>query len=92
MKGHPRRAALRVGFDSSRNLRRLILVEETIVDKVIGEPRKMQAFEVLESNVRSYSRLFPTIFSRARASVLLTEEGRNVLDFLSGGRRRSFHR
>ncbi|MCK1641304.1 diaminobutyrate--2-oxoglutarate transaminase [Bradyrhizobium sp. 157] len=44
----------------------------------------MQTFEVLESNVRSYSRSFPAIFSRARGSVMLTEEGRKVIDFLSG--------
>ncbi|MCA6119956.1 diaminobutyrate--2-oxoglutarate transaminase [Bradyrhizobium sp. WSM 1738] len=44
----------------------------------------MQAFEALESNVRSYSRLFPAIFSRARGSIMLTESGRKVIDFLSG--------
>ncbi|MCC8958712.1 diaminobutyrate--2-oxoglutarate transaminase [Bradyrhizobium sp. Pear77] len=44
----------------------------------------MHAFEVLESNVRSYSRSFPAIFSRARGSIMLTEGGRKVIDFLSG--------
>ncbi|MCC8948190.1 diaminobutyrate--2-oxoglutarate transaminase [Bradyrhizobium sp. Arg62] len=44
----------------------------------------MQIFEVLESNVRSYSRSFPAIFSRARGSIMLTEGGRSVIDFLSG--------
>ncbi|QQN67169.1 diaminobutyrate--2-oxoglutarate transaminase [Bradyrhizobium diazoefficiens] len=44
----------------------------------------MQAFEALESNVRLYSRSFPTFFSRARGSVILTEDGRRVIDFLSG--------
>nr|WP_249808058.1 aminotransferase class III-fold pyridoxal phosphate-dependent enzyme [Bradyrhizobium sp. 45] len=44
----------------------------------------MQAFEVLKSTVRSYSRSFPAIFSRARGSVVLTEYGRKAIDFLSG--------
>ncbi|MER9052324.1 diaminobutyrate--2-oxoglutarate transaminase [Mesorhizobium sp. M0923] len=44
----------------------------------------MQAFEALESNVRLYSRSFPSVFSRARGSIMLTEDGRKVIDFLSG--------
>lgn len=52
--------------------------------EVIGEPRKMQASEVLKSTVRSYSRSFPAIFSRAHGSVILTEYGRKAIDFLSG--------
>lgn len=48
------------------------------------EGRNMQAFEALESNVRSYSRSFPAIFSRARGSTMLTEGGRKIIDFLSG--------
>lgn len=52
--------------------------------KMISEARKMEVFETLESNVRSYSRLFPAVFSRARGSVMLTESGRKVIDFLSG--------
>ncbi|MCP3392224.1 diaminobutyrate--2-oxoglutarate transaminase [Bradyrhizobium sp. CCGB12] len=44
----------------------------------------MQAFQGLESNVRSYSRSFPVIFSRARGSIMLTEDGHKVIDFLSG--------
>ncbi|WP_316399086.1 diaminobutyrate--2-oxoglutarate transaminase [Bradyrhizobium sp. 33ap4] len=44
----------------------------------------MQTFEALESNVRSYSRSFPAIFSRARGSIMETEGGRRVIDFLSG--------
>lgn len=48
------------------------------------ESRKMQAVGALESAVRSYSRSFPVIFSRARGSMMLTEGGRKVIDFLSG--------
>ncbi|MGY4230325.1 4-aminobutyrate aminotransferase-like enzyme [Bradyrhizobium sp. USDA 4503] len=44
----------------------------------------MQAFEALESNVRSYSRSLPAIFSRARGSIMLTEDGRKLIDFFSG--------
>ncbi len=52
--------------------------------EVTSEADKMQALEALESNVRSYSRSFPAIFSRARGSIMLTEDGRKVIDFLSG--------
>lgn len=52
--------------------------------EVIGAPSNMQAFETLESNVRSYSRSFPAIFSRARGSIMLTDDGRKLIDFLSG--------
>lgn len=51
---------------------------------VISEPRMLQAVESLESNVRSYSRSFPAIFSRARGSIIETEGGRRIIDFLSG--------
>ncbi|QOZ38356.1 diaminobutyrate--2-oxoglutarate transaminase [Bradyrhizobium sp. CCBAU 53421] len=44
----------------------------------------MQALDALESNVRTYSRSFPAVFSRARGSIMLTEDGRSVVDFLSG--------
>lgn len=52
--------------------------------EVTTESRKMQIVEVLESNVRSYSRSFPAIFSRARGSIMLTDDGRTIIDFLSG--------
>lgn len=51
---------------------------------VIGELRNMQAFENLESNVRLYSRSFPTFFSGARGSIMLTNGGAKVIDFLAG--------
>lgn len=44
----------------------------------------MSIFEQLESKVRSYSRSFPTVFSEARWSTLIDEEGREYIDFLSG--------
>lgn len=51
---------------------------------VINETRNMQTVEALESNVRSYSRSFPAIFSRARGSIMLTDDGRKFIDFFSG--------
>lgn len=51
---------------------------------VIGAQSAMGAFETLESNVRSYSRSYPAIFSQARGSTMLTEDGREIIDFLSG--------
>ncbi|QOZ23835.1 diaminobutyrate--2-oxoglutarate transaminase [Bradyrhizobium sp. CCBAU 51753] len=44
----------------------------------------MRIIDTLESNVRSYPFSFPAIFSRARGSIMLTEDGRKVIDFLSG--------
>ncbi|MGY4157927.1 diaminobutyrate-2-oxoglutarate transaminase [Bradyrhizobium sp. USDA 4461] len=52
--------------------------------EVIGEPANLRAFETLESNVRLYSRSLPDVFSRARGSIMLTDGGREVIDFLSG--------
>lgn len=54
------------------------------MDRVISGPRNIHALNALESNVRSYSRSFPAIFSRARGSIMLTEDGRKFIDFLSG--------
>lgn len=51
---------------------------------VIRAPSNMQAFEALESNVRSYSRSFPAVFSRGRGPMMITEDGRKLIDFLSG--------
>lgn len=50
----------------------------------IAEDRNMQVLDALESKVRSYSRSFPAIFSRAYGSIMETEGGRKVIDFLSG--------
>ncbi|WP_271553082.1 diaminobutyrate--2-oxoglutarate transaminase [Bradyrhizobium sp. CCBAU 45394] len=48
------------------------------------EACKLRAIEDLESKVRSYSRSFPAVFSRARGSIMLTENGRQFIDFFSG--------
>ncbi len=41
-------------------------------------------FTQLESNVRSYCRHFPAIFSKAKGSILYTESGQRYIDFLAG--------
>ena len=43
-----------------------------------------EVFEVLESNVRSYCRSFPAVFSRAKGSYIYDAEGSAYLDFLAG--------
>lgn len=52
--------------------------------RVTRGPDKMLTLEAQESNVRSYSRSFPAIFSRARGSIMLTDDGRKIIDFFSG--------
>lgn len=44
----------------------------------------VETFELLESQVRSYSRNFPMIFERASGSWLYTGDGSRYLDFLMG--------
>lgn len=44
----------------------------------------MQTFMKLESEVRTYSRAFPKVFTMARGSRLFTEDGGVYLDFFSG--------
>ncbi len=51
----------------------------------IGAPgAKVAVFEEMESNVRTYCRSFPTVFSRAKGSVMFDEEGRSYIDFFAG--------
>jgi diaminobutyrate-2-oxoglutarate transaminase len=44
----------------------------------------MRTFETLESEVRSYSRSFPTLFTRARGARLNDQTGRDYIDFFAG--------
>ena len=44
----------------------------------------MDIFAELESSVRSYSRAFPAVFSRAQGATLFDESGKEYVDFLSG--------
>lgn len=44
----------------------------------------METFEKYESEVRSYSRCFPAVFTRAKEQTLWDAEGRSYLDFFAG--------
>lgn len=44
----------------------------------------MKIFERLESDVRSYCRSFPTVFTHAAGSTISDDTGREYLDFFSG--------
>jgi diaminobutyrate-2-oxoglutarate transaminase len=44
----------------------------------------LNTFHELESEVRSYSRCFPAVFSHARDAFVFDERGRRYIDFLSG--------
>ena len=44
----------------------------------------MKTIEQLESNVRGYSRTYPTVFSNARGSFLYNYKNQRYLDFFSG--------
>ena len=44
----------------------------------------LEAFEELESEVRSYIRAWPAVWSRAHGASLWDEDGREYLDFFSG--------
>jgi len=41
-------------------------------------------FETYESNVRSYCRSFPTVFVKAKGSVMVDEAGKEYVDFFAG--------
>ncbi|MDR5905872.1 diaminobutyrate--2-oxoglutarate transaminase [Franzmannia qiaohouensis] len=43
-----------------------------------------QTLERMESNVRTYSRSFPVVFTEAKGARLTDEEGRQYIDFLAG--------
>lgn len=42
------------------------------------------AFEAYESNVRSYCRNFPTVFTKAKGSIMTDEDGKEYVDFFAG--------
>lgn len=44
----------------------------------------LKIFQQLESEVRSYSRAFPTVFSTAKDAYLYDTQGKQYIDFLSG--------
>lgn len=44
----------------------------------------IELFEELESNVRSYCRSFPTVFTKAKGHMLWDRQGRSYIDFFAG--------
>ncbi|HEX6922942.1 MAG TPA: aminotransferase class III-fold pyridoxal phosphate-dependent enzyme, partial [Bacillales bacterium] len=51
----------------------------------VVEPKpKMDVFEQLESEVRSYSRSFPTVFDRSKGYKLWDVDGKEYIDFFAG--------
>lgn len=43
-----------------------------------------EVFEKYESNVRSYSRSFPTVFKTAQGAIMTDEDGKDYVDFFAG--------
>ena len=43
-----------------------------------------EIFEELESNVRTYCRSFPAVFTKAKGALLFDEQGKQYIDFLAG--------
>ncbi|MEZ6108459.1 MAG: hypothetical protein R3B96_20770 [Pirellulaceae bacterium] len=41
-------------------------------------------FARLESEVRSYCRVFPTVFTRAKGHTMVDEDGKSFIDFFAG--------
>jgi diaminobutyrate-2-oxoglutarate transaminase len=48
------------------------------------EGLRVNIFEAVESNVRSYCRSFPDVFCQAKGSLLFSESGKKFIDFFSG--------
>jgi diaminobutyrate-2-oxoglutarate transaminase len=60
--------------------KRTTVQEHTMQEHATG----MDAFERLESAVRSYCRSFPVVFTSASGATLVDEDGREYLDFFAG--------
>ncbi len=46
--------------------------------------RRKEIFETYESEVRSYCRSFPTVFTKAKGSIITDEIGTDYIDFFCG--------
>lgn len=51
---------------------------------IVQQDSKMNVFEELESQVRSYSRSFPTVFEKAKGCNLWDVDGKEYIDFFAG--------
>ncbi len=56
----------------------------TIVNHDLTKTDPLHTFTMLESEVRSYVRSFPTVFAKASGSRLWDREGREYIDFFAG--------
>lgn len=55
-----------------------------VLDSSQSTSDAMNTFERMESEVRSYCRSFPTVFTRAKNDRLWDEDGRSYIDFFAG--------
>ena len=49
-----------------------------------SQPTDVGIFNEMESNVRTYCRSFPTVFSKAKGALMWDEAGRSFIDFFAG--------
>jgi len=59
-------------------------LEEHVLDKVEQNTASQQDISRLESEVRGYVRVFPTVFEKAKGSVLTDTKGKKFIDFFCG--------
>lgn len=52
--------------------------------QAITDSSSLQVFDTIESEVRSYCRSFPTVFTKAKGYLLWDRNGREYIDFFSG--------
>lgn len=55
-----------------------------VVERMVSMNQNTRPFEEYESQVRSYCRHFPAVFTKAKGSFLYDEDGREYLDFFCG--------
>lgn len=55
-----------------------------VMEDVVSEPDPFAPFTELESNVRSYCRVWPAVFRKAKNAELFDEAGRRYIDFFCG--------
>src|SRR5680860_1286981 len=61
--------------------RRQVVPVAGVLDSQPSPRRAMSVFERVESNVRSYCRSWPAVFTTAKGSVIHDDAGREYIDF-----------
>jgi diaminobutyrate-2-oxoglutarate transaminase len=69
---------------SGLTMKKTLISIEKNVSKLSKNSQNFSVFESHESEVRSYCRDFPTIFSKASGSILTDVDGKNYIDFFCG--------